>query len=260
MIFQKVLLTGAAGGLGRVLRPALRKELEFLRSTDINPMDPPEANEETIVADLADPTSATRLVEGIEAIVHFGGISTEADFESIERVNIAGMYHLYEAARLAGVKRVVFASSNHAIGFYPQSQVIDTAVPQRPDTFYGLSKAFGENLASLYWDKHGIETVSIRIGSSFPEPTDRRMLLTWLSYGDLIQLVSRALTAPRVGNLVVYGVSDNAATFWDNRLAGILGYKAADSSEAYREKVFANTPVPDKDEAAMVYQGGVYTL
>ncbi len=133
-------------------------------------------------------------------------------------------------------------------------------MPQRPDTLYGLSKAFGENLASLYWDKHKIETVSIRIGSSFPEPLDRRMLLTWLSYRDLVQLVTKALSALRVGNLVIYGMSDNPATFWDTRLAGILGYRPVDSSEAHREKVLARTPSPDRDEAAMVYQGGVHTL
>jgi uronate dehydrogenase len=260
MIFDSVLLTGAAGALGSVLRPALRPHVKLLRSTDIKPMGNPGPNEELVVADLTDPSAAGGLVQGMEAIIHFGGIATEADFDSISRVNINGCYGIYEAASHAGVKRIVFASSNHATGFYEQTEVIDNTVPPRPDTFYGLSKAFGESLSRLYWDKHGIESVCIRIGSCFPEPTDRRMLLTWLSYRDLIQLVTRALTVPRVGHLIVYGASANVATFWDNRLAGILGYVPLDSSEEFRDKVMASTPRPDKDDPLMRYQGGAYVL
>jgi uronate dehydrogenase len=261
MIFDRLLLTGAAGKLGAVLRPALRSKAAFLRSSDIKPMpDEGATNEELVVADLSDPSAAARLVQGIDAIVHFGGISLEADYDSISSVNLNGTYYLYEAARQAGVKRVVFASSNHAVGFYEQLQVIDASVPQRPDTLYGLSKAFGENLARLYWDKHGLETVCIRIGSSFPEPIDRRMLLTWLSFRDLVQLVERSLTAPRVGHLVVYGISDNYGTFWDNRLAGILGYRPEDSSEVFRDKIERTEPAPDKNDVASRLQGGVFCL
>ena len=134
------------------------------------------------------------------------------------------------------------------------------SVPQRPDTLYGLSKAFGEDLARLYWDKYGLETVCIRIGSSFPEPIDRRMMLTWLSFRDLIQLVSRSLTAPRVGHLTVYGISDNYVTFWDNRLAGILGYRPEDTSEVYRDKIERARPAPDKSDVVSRLQGGAYCL
>lgn len=261
MIFNRLLLTGAAGKLGAVLRPALRSQVSFLRSSDIKPLlDEGAANEELIVADLADPSVGARLVENIDAVIHFGGISVESDYDSISRVNINGTYYLYEAARQAGVKRVVFASSNHAVGFYEQVQVIDASVPQRPDTLYGLSKAFGEDLARLYWDKYGLETVCIRIGSSFPEPIDRRMMLTWLSFRDLVQIVTRSLTAPRVGHLTVYGISDNYGAFWDNRLAGILGYRPEDSSEVFRDKIEQAKPPPDKDDVVSRLQGGVYCL
>jgi uronate dehydrogenase len=260
MIFERVLLTGAAGNLGSVLRKALAPHVKVLRSTDIQPMADAAPNEELVAADLADPSAAGHLVEGMEAILHFGGISTNADYDVIERVNIRGCHSLYEAARLAGVRRTVFASSNHAMGFYEQSEVIDASALPRPDTFYGLSKVFAENLSRLYWDKHGIETVCIRIGSCFPEPRDRRMLLTWLSHADLIHLVTRCLTVPRVGHLIVYGASANAATFWDNRLAAHLGYRPKDSSEAFRDKVFSTTPRPDKDDPVMRYQGGSWVL
>ena len=147
------------------------------------------------------------------------------------RPTSSACYHLYEAARRHGVKRIVFASSNHVTGFYRQDEVIDARMPMRPDGHYGLSKAFGENLAQFYFDRYGLETVSLRIGSSFPEPKDRRMLATWLSYDDLERLVVSSLTAPVVGHSVVYGMSDNTVSWWDNTPARHIGYRPQDSSE-----------------------------
>jgi uronate dehydrogenase len=262
MIFDRLLLTGAAGKLGSILRPELRSGVAFLRSSDVKPLLKAEeaTNEELVVADLSDPSAAPRLVKDIDAVIHFGGISVESDYESISRVNINGTYYLYEAARQAGVKRIIFASSVHTVGFYEQLQVIDASVPQRPDTLYGLSKAFGEDLGRFFWDKYGVETVCIRIGSSYPEPIDRRMMLTWLSFRDLIQLVSRSLTEPRVGHLTVCGISNNNVTFWDNRLAGILGYRPEDNSEVFRGKIERARPAPDKDDVVSRLQGGAYCL
>jgi uronate dehydrogenase len=262
MIFEKLLLTGAAGKLGTVLRPAMRERATFLRSSDIRQLTaaPDATNEELVVANFSDPATAARLVDGVDAIIHFGGIALEAEYAAISRVNIDGAYYIYEAARQAGVKRIVFASSVHAVGFYDQLDFIDASVPQRPDTLYGLSKAFGEDLAHLYWDKYGVESVCIRIGSSFPEPIDRRMMITWLSHRDLIQLVDRSLTAPRVGHLTVYGISDNYGAFWDNRLASILGYRPQDSSEVYRDKIERAKPAPGPNEAVSRLQGGNYCL
>nr|WP_278116069.1 NAD(P)-dependent oxidoreductase [Mesorhizobium sp. WSM4875]WIE94618.1 NAD(P)-dependent oxidoreductase [Mesorhizobium sp. WSM4875] len=258
MIYDRILLTGAAGLLGSVLRNRLAPQVKLLRSTDITELTNAAPNEELVKADLGDLSAAAGLVKGIDAIVHFGGLSKDADFVSICRVNIAGFQSLYEAARLAGVKRVVFASSVHAIGFYDQNDVIGTNAPLRPDSNYGVAKAFGENLAQLYWDKHGLETVSIRIGSSEPKPSTRRHLRTWLSFDDMCQLVECSLTAPRVRHTVVYGASNNAASFWDNTLARHLGYTPKDSADDFRDEIFASDSRPDRDDVVNRLQGGVF--
>ena len=223
--FDRLLLTGAAGGLGRELRPRLGRLARTLRLSDVAPMDAAGAGEEVVVAALQDAAAVDRIVAGAQAIVHLGGISTDGPFAPILEANIVGVYNLYEAARRQRVQRIVFASSNHVTGFYRQDEVIAPSDPVRPDGHYGLSKAFGENLARFYFDRYGIETVCLRIGSSFPEPKDRRMLATWLSYDDLERLVVASLTAPVVGHSVVYGMSDNTTTWWDNTPAPHIGYR-----------------------------------
>lgn len=258
MLYRKVLLTGAAGLLGATLRKALAPRVALLRSTDIAPLADPAHNEELIQADLGDPAAASTLVAGMEAVAHFGGISKDEPFQAVARVNINGLQALYEAARLAGVKRIIFASSVHAVGYYPQTEVIDARAPTRPDSFYGVGKVFGEAIAQLYWDKHGLETVSIRIGSCEPVPSNRRHLRTWLSFGDLHQLVERSLTVPCVGHTIVFGASDNTERFWDNRFAGPLGYRPADTADAYRETILAADPSPAIDDPLYRAQGGVW--
>ena len=219
---HRLLLTCAGGNLGKVLRERLPKYADFLRLSDISNLGDARSGEEIAPCNLADAKAVDELVAGTDAIVHLGGVSVERPFEEILPANIQGTYNLYEAARRHGVRRIVFASSNHTIGFYKQGEVIDSKVPTRPDGYYGLSKVFGEQLASFYFDRYGIETVSIRIGSSFPEPKDRRMLITWLGYDDLEQLVKRALFVPKVGATVVYGMSGNRDHWWDNRHAAHL--------------------------------------
>jgi len=253
-----LLLTGAAGGLGRELRPRLRRRVRRLRLSDIAPMAPAEAGEEVVSAALQDASAVDGIVAGADAIVHLGGISTDGPFEPILQANIVGSYHLYEAARRHGVRRIVYASSNHVTGFYRQDEVVSPLVPMRPDGHYGLSKAFGENLARFYFDRYGIETVCLRIGSSFPEPKNRRMLATWLSYDDLERLVVASLTAPVVGHSVVYGMSANRATWWDNTPARHLGYQAEDSSEPFRAALEAREPGVDRTDPAARHQGGVF--
>ena len=256
--FNRLLLTGAAGGLGKVLRERLRPYAQVLRLSDIAAMAPAAgASEEVQPCDLADKQAVHHLVEGVDAILHFGGVSVERPFEEILGANISGTFHIYEAARRHGVKRVIFASSNHVIGFYKQTETIDAHSPRRPDSYYGLSKSYGEDMASFYFDRYGIETVSVRIGSSFAEPQNRRMMSTWLSFGDLTQLLECALYAPNVGHTVVYGVSDNKNVWWDNRFASGLGYQPQDNSEVFREKI-ETQPMPAADDPAMVYQGGAF--
>ncbi|WP_082586361.1 MULTISPECIES: NAD(P)-dependent oxidoreductase [unclassified Achromobacter] len=254
---HRLLLTGAAGNLGLVLRPRLKAHADILRVSDVAAMAPAQTGEEVVPCNLADAAAVSELVRGVDAIVHLGGVSVERPFEEILPANIQGVYNVYEAARLHGVQRVVFASSNHVIGFYEQGQTLDAGVPLRPDGYYGLSKAYGENLSRFYFDRYGIQTVCLRIGSSFPEPKDRRMLVTWLSHDDLTDLVVRALFTPDVGHLIVYGASANRDSWWDNSGAAVLGFAPKDSSEPFRAKVEAQ-PALAADDPAARYQGGAF--
>jgi uronate dehydrogenase len=256
--FSRLLLTGAAGGLGRVLRPRLKAICDTLRVSDIAELGGAAAGEEVQPVDLADKAGVFALLQGVEAVVHLGGISTEHSFEEILPANIVGAYHVYEGARRAGTRRIVFASSNHVVGFYRQGETITPQAPPRPDTYYGLSKAFGENLAQFYFDRYGIETVSLRIGSSFPEPRGRRALSTWLSYDDLERLVIAALTAPVVDHTIIYGVSANRSVWWDNRSASHIGFAPRDSSEPWRAQIEAREPVVDRSDPAALHQGGLF--
>lgn len=254
---HRILLTGAAGNLGKVLRDRLKRYADVVRISDIADLGPAGAQEEVVPCDLSDPKAVHALVAGVDAIVHLGGVSVERPFEEILPANIQGTYHLYEAARRHGVRRIVFASSNHVIGFYKQGEVLDADSPPRPDGYYGVSKAFGEQLGSFYFDRYGIETVALRIGSSFPEAKDRRMLVTWLGYDDLEQLIKRAVFVPEVGFTIVYGASANRDSWWDNSKAARLGFRPVESSEQFRAKVESVPPLPADDSAGW-YQGGAF--
>lgn len=237
---RTILLTGAAGGLGTLMRGLLPAYGYELRLLDVRPI---EGEPDAITADLGDKKALREAVRGVDAVIHLAGISLESSFDKILRANIEGTYNLYEAAREEGVSRVVFASSNHAVGFTPrpvgEDPLIAVDTPRRPDTFYGLSKSFGEDLAQFYWDKHGIETVSVRIGSCFLEPSSVRMLSVWMSPGDGARLFHAALTASAVGHAVVYGSSANTRLWWDLSSARALGYEPQDDSEQYAEKLVA---------------------
>ncbi|WP_410539728.1 NAD-dependent epimerase/dehydratase family protein [Streptomyces sp. KL2] len=264
---RTVLLTGAAGGLGTLMRELLPSHGYTLRLLDVAPVGPlpgaEERTEETITADLADRAALREAVRGVDAVVHLAGISLEAPFEKIVRANIEGTYNLYEAVREEGVGRVVFASSNHAVGYTPRpgegDPLIPVDTPRRPDTFYGLSKCFGEDLAQLYWDRHGIETVSVRIGSCFPEPTTVRMLSVWMSPADGARLLHAALTAEGVGHTVVYGSSANTRLWWDLSSARALGYEPQDDSEPYAAKLIAEQGELDPGRPEHACLGGHFT-
>jgi uronate dehydrogenase len=258
--FPRLLLTGAAGGLGRVLRPRLKAYCDVLRLSDLAPMASAGLGEEVISVALQDGAAVTALLADVDAVVHLGGISTEQPFADILQANIVGVYNLYEAARINGVKRVLFASSNHVTGFYSQGETVHPGMPARPDGHYGISKAFGEDLSRFYFDRYGIETVCLRIGSSFPEPTDRRMLASWLSYDDLERLVVAALTAPVVGHSIIYGVSDNPLTWYDNSGAKHIGFVPQDSSQPYRAAIEARQGAVDPSKPEVRFQGGGFVI
>jgi uronate dehydrogenase len=252
---KPVLLTGASGNLGRTLAKALSAEGWTLRLTDIAPFpDPMPPRASFTRADLNDGVTILRLAEGCGAILHFGGCSVERPFEEVLGPNIRGLYHIYEAARREKA-RVVFASSNHAIGFHERSEQIGADTQFLPDGFYGLSKAYGELMGRMYWFKHGVENVNVRIGSSFPEPVDERMLSTWLSYDDLTRLCIRATLAEKTESCVIWGASINSRSYWaaDDRAA--LGWLPQDSADGFAGQLagkVSDNPIVER------YQGGIY--
>ena len=231
---KPVLITGASGKLGRVLTKALAAEGWSLRLTDIAPFpDPLPAGATFTTADLGDGVTILRLAEGCGAIVHLGGVSVERPFEEVLGPNIRGLYHIYEAARREGA-RVIFASSNHSVGFHERTESLGADTQFLPDGFYGLSKAYGELMGRLYWDKHGVESVFLRIGSCYPEPINNRMLSTWLSYPDFARLVVRCVVTETVGCSVIWGASDNARmTWWRDDARAVVGWAPGDSADPF---------------------------
>jgi len=251
---KNVLLTG---NLGRRLAPDLRAHCERLVLSDLAASLPRLNDPAAVPCDLADAQAVVELVAGVDAIVHLGGVSVEGPFEPILQANIRGVFNLYEAARVHGVKRVVYASSNHVTGCYAQTDHITAQDPVRPDGYYGVSKQFGEGLSRMYFDRYGIETVCLRIGTAELEPGDYRALSSWISPGDLSRLVIAALTAPDVGWTVAYGVSANTASWWDSSEGWArIGYTPQDNAEAWRERVQHKVQPEGSLKAKM--QGGVF--
>ncbi|MFX1675000.1 NAD(P)-dependent oxidoreductase [Paraburkholderia sp. A2WS-5] len=258
--FRRLLLTGAAGNLGKQLRGALADWADIVRVSDIAPLGEVAAHEEAAIVDLADAAAVHALLEGVDAVVHLGGISVEAPFEDLLEANIRGLYNLYSSAYKQGVKRIVYASSNHAVGFHPVTSVLDADAPLRPDGLYGVTKCFGESLSRYYFDRFGLETVCLRIGSSFEQPKSARMLVTYLSYRDFIELVRCSLFTNRVGHAIVYGVSNNRISWVDNTKAAFLGFRPKDSSEPFEHLFPAGAPDPRFDDPTQLYQGGPFVL
>ncbi|MBI1777337.1 MAG: NAD(P)-dependent oxidoreductase [Proteobacteria bacterium] len=259
MAAKPILLTGAAGALGRYLRPKLIEAYGRLRSADKVSFAPALNGEEQVVCDLHDLAAVERMVEGTEAILHFGAYSVEADWETILHSNIIGTYNVFEAARRKGIKRLVFASSNHAIGFHTVETRLDATSLQKPDSYYGVSKAFGEDLGSLYVDKHNLEVACLRIGSCLPEPKEARHLSTWLSYPDLLRLIQACLEAPFLGFTIMYGMSNNTRSWWDNSLSPHVAYRPEDNAETYAKQILSHgDPRPEGDPARR-FHGGPFT-
>lgn len=255
---KRVLLTGAAGGIGTFLRKLLAPIYPELVLSDIREPKDLAAGERFVRADIARPEEIERACEGVEGIIHLGGRSGEAPWEAILEANIVGCYNLFEAARKAGVKRVVFATSNHAVGFYPRTTTIGTDVIPRPDSRYGVSKLFGEGLGAMYAYKHGIGVASLRIGNVGERPLDERRLAIWIHPEDLVQLIRIGLERPGLVYEVMYGVSDNQRSWYDNSHARALGYAPKWRSEEFAAKVLAAEPRSGKHAAAEHYQGGTF--
>ncbi|MGH1361175.1 MAG: NAD-dependent epimerase/dehydratase family protein [Burkholderiaceae bacterium] len=255
---MKIVLTGAAGRLGSYLREPLAKLADQLVSSDIKTdIGKLYEGEQYTQADLADLNAIETLLKGADVVVHFGAIGDEAPFDEILGPNIVGAYNVWEAAYRNKVRRVVYASSIHAVGMHPRTEYIGTDAPHRPDTFYGLAKCFAEDLASLYWDKRGVEAVCMRI-LSCAQVNNSRAVGTWLSYDDLIHLVEQSIKTPVTGFTVVYGVSNNDRAPVDNAKASYLGYRPRDNAEQFAAEIFAQEPPPDLLDPANLHHGGPF--
>jgi uronate dehydrogenase len=249
----RVLITGAGGVIGTALREGLAGQYD-LRLCDIRPLGETRAGEEHVVADLVDPEAAIAAARGVDAVVHLAGIPRENTWDKILPNNIAATYNLFEAARLAGAKRIVFASSNHVIGYYRADRDVGTDVMPRPDSRYGVSKVFGEALGRLYADKHGMSVICLRIGSFRAAPENERQLATWISPRDMVELTIRSLEAAGVHFAVFYGVSANTRRRWRDDAATAIGFQPRDNAEAYAARL--QSYPADTRSAATLFHGG----
>ena len=255
---KKIVLTGAAGRLGSYLREPLAALCDELVSTDIvDDIGTLYEGETYVQGDLASLDDMMRVCEGAEMIVHFGAFVDEGPFERLLGPNFVGAYNVWEAAHRHGARRVVYASSIHAVGMYPKNEFIGPDVPHRPDTFYGLAKCFAEDLGRMYWEKRGLESVHMRI-LSCAQVNNTRALGSWLSYDDLIQLVTRCVETPVTGFAVVYGVSDNDRVPVDNAAASFLGYRPRDNAEEYAQEILAEAGPADPRDPGQMCHGGPF--
>lgn len=256
---RRVLLLGAAGGIGSAVRTGLAGRYGLMRLADIAPLSPAEKGEECVRGDLLDMASLVAAMQGIDCVVHMAGVPVEPETNAWDQVlpaNIIGVHNLFEAARIAGVKRVLFASSHHAAGFHRrETPTVETLVP-RPDSYYGVSKVFGEAMGRMYADKFGLQVLSLRIGAYRERPSDLRQLAVWISPRDTVELVRCGIEAPDFSYATVYGVSANTRTFWDNSAVEFLGYTPRDNAEDWAGEIIASSP--PETPAAAPFQGGWY--
>lgn len=256
---EQILITGAAGQIGRTLHRGLAGRYKLLRLADIRPVTANGPAEEAVECDVTDPTALAAAMRGVDCVVHLAGVPREGPWEAILPNNIIGTYNAFEAARRNGVRRVIFASSNHVIGYYRTTQRAGIDVLPRPDSRYGVSKVFGEAIGRLYADKHGLSVACLRIGSFRERPEDERQLATWVSPRDMVELVRCAIEAPEFHYLVLYGVSANARARWDNPAAARIGFVPRDNAEDYANEVAGKAP-PAGDPAAEFHGGSFCAL
>lgn len=257
-MLKRLLITGACGELGQLARSGLAGLAEKIRLSDINPIERQGPQEEVLCGDLVDTAFVDQLVDGCDAILHLGGVADEDHFETILSANIIGVHNLYRSAQKVGQPRIFFASSNHVVGFYSQKTHLDASALLRPDSYYGVSKCFGEAVAHMYHDKLGQETAIVRIGSCCPAPMDCRMLSTWLSPDDFISLIERVFTIPILGCPVIYGVSANDRSWWDNSAVAHLSWEPKDNAETYRDELDRPGSRPNPAGEQATYQGGSF--
>jgi len=249
---KTVLITGATGDVGTHLAREFAGKYK-LRLSDKRPI----KAKNFVRADISKMSDALKITKGVDAIVHLGGYSVEGPWEGILQANLIGCYNIFEAARKNGVKRIVFPTSNHAMGYYRRDRKVDHRDYPKPDSRYGVSKVFGEALGSLYADKYGMEFMMVRIGNVHPFPLDKRRLSIWISPRDIAQLVSIGIDRPGIKFEIVYGISGNTRAWYDNSNAYRLGYKPQDNAEDFAKEVLLKEK-PATDLIAEAHQGGIF--
>jgi uronate dehydrogenase len=252
------LMTGGAGRIGGRLRAELAAQVGLIRTFDRVAAADLRPNEETVVGELSDMAALEAAMQGMDGVVHLAAVPNEQPFETMLQNNVVGTWNVYEAAFRKGVKRVVFGSSNHVVGFYPRGQRLDADVPLRPDSRYGLTKCWGENVGSLYADKYGVKSLHIRIGNAMGPPRSLRTMAIWISDRDLAQLVMIGLVHPAIHNTAVYGVSGNTSGWYDNSAAFALGYRPQDDSQQHVEMATAGEADQQTDAVGRHFQGGLF--
>ena len=258
MAKETLLITGAAGGVAAQIRPYLRQRYHLVLSDRTAPIANIEDGESWQTADLTDRGALSALVDGVAGVLHLGGQSVEANWDTIRDANFDGLYNILDACRAHDVPRFIFASSNHAMGFYPRTETVGVDRPVRPDGLYGVSKAFGEALCSLFADKHGLRVMSVRIGNITERPADARRLAIWQHPEDFAALVEIGLTHPDIHHAIVYGASDNARGWWDNSTAAALGYEPKHRSEDFKDDALAAQAELPADPIGDLFQGGTF--
>ena len=252
----RILITGAAGAIGSTLHRGLAGRYALLRLADVKPVAAPGPGEEAVECDITDLQAVSAAMQGIDCVVHLAGVPREGPWDAILPNNVVGTYNVFEAARAQGVRRMIYASSNHVVGYYRAEQAVGITEPPRPDSRYGVSKVFGEALGRLYADKHGMSVACLRIGSFRDRPEDWRQLATWVSPRDMTELVRCAIEAPAFHYLVLYGVSANDRTRWSSPDAARIGYVPRDNAEDYAAELVGKAP-PSGDPAR-VFHGGSF--
>jgi uronate dehydrogenase len=255
MSMKKVALSGSGGQIGRFLRPALlAKDIELRSAAGHTPLTALHPREDVCFGDLRDPANVDRLLSGVDVLIHMAATSVERPLPEVIENNLVVLHAVYEGARRHRVKRIVFASSNHAVGMHGVGDKLDIDCDFRPDGFYGLSKMWGEGLARLYWDKHGIESICVRIGSALERPTEFRHLSTWFGFEDLLQFIMCSIAVPEVGFVVAWGVSDNTRSYWTPAGCERIGYRPVQNAEIYAPEILRlQNPL---SEIAQQFQGG----
>jgi uronate dehydrogenase len=258
---DRVLITGAAGAIGTALRAGLHATWRRLRLTDIRPIEDPASNEEAIISDIGDRMALERMMQDVRAVVHLAGVIGSYTLEDLFRVNARGLFDVFESARMVGVERIIFASSNHAFGCYTITESVSPMLPPRPDSLYGVFKVWGETMLRNYYDRHGIRSVSLRIGTFRREPIDQRSLATWLSPNDVAHLVDVSLRHPDPGCMIVNGYSSNTRLKTQDPNWARLGYRPRDNAENYREMLRSkgiDVDAPDRGEWEWPEHGGSF--